>query len=41
MVQAMPRAAEQGDAPVEAPELKMLHAGPSVINVRLSGDRRC
>ena len=35
------RAAEQGDAPVEALELKMLSDDPSVINVRRAGDRRC
>jgi hypothetical protein len=35
------RAAEQGDAPVGALDLKMLHDGPSFINVRAAGDRGC
>jgi hypothetical protein len=30
-------ATEQADAPVEALELKTLHDGPSVFNVRLAG----
>ena len=32
------RAAEQGDAPDEALELKMPNDDPSVINVRFAGD---
>jgi hypothetical protein len=32
---------EQADAPVEALELKMLHDGPGIINVRLAGDPHC
>jgi hypothetical protein len=34
-------AAEQGVAPVEALELKVLHKRLFVINVRLAGERRC
>ena len=34
-------AVEQGVAPVEALELKMLHDVPIVINVRLAGERCC
>ena len=34
-------AAERGDAAVEALELKVLHDGPIVINVRLAADRCC
>ena len=35
------RAVEQGVAPVEALELEMLHDVPSIIHVRLAGERRC
>jgi hypothetical protein len=39
---AVPEAAvEQGVAPVEALELKMLHDGLFFINVRLAGERCC
>jgi hypothetical protein len=34
-------AVEQGVAPVEALELKMLHDGLVFINVRLAGERCC
>jgi hypothetical protein len=34
-------AAEQGVAPVEALELKILHDGLSVVNVRFAGDPDC
>jgi hypothetical protein len=34
-------AVEQGVAPVEALELKMLHDGLFFINVRLAGDPDC
>jgi hypothetical protein len=35
------RAAERGDAAVEALELKMLHDDPGIINVRLAADPCC
>ena len=35
------RAAQRGDAAVEALELKMLHDGPIVINVCPAGDPDC
>jgi hypothetical protein len=37
----MMQAVEQGDAPVGALELNMVHAVLVVINVRPAGDRRC
>jgi hypothetical protein len=37
----MTRAAQRGDAAVEALELKVLHDAPGFINVRLAADRCC
>ena len=34
-------AVQRSDAPDKALELRVLHDGPIVINVRLAGDRAC